>query len=244
VSWIARAGRSQSINPSVFAIRGASVTSASSCGVSVAVPAASAGSVEARRDAPISASRASSPAPVSSGSIGVRATASIAPASSALTTRMIVTPVSASPSMIARSIGDAPRQRGSSDAWTLTRPRRGSDSTGSGSRRPYAATTPSSGSNAAIASRNDASPSFVGCSTARPADSARAFTGDAETCRPRPRGLSGCVTTPTTVAWGEASRASSVGTAKAGVPKNSTRSGITTFPCAGAGGSAARSAAG
>ena len=34
-------------------------------------------------------------------------------------TRMIATPVSASPAMIARSIGAAPRQRGSSDGWTL-----------------------------------------------------------------------------------------------------------------------------
>ena len=42
----------------------------------------------------------------------------------------------------------------------------------------------------------------------------------------RPRGLSGCVTTPTT-GWRDASRASSVGTAKAGVPKNTMRSGAT-----------------
>ena len=34
-------------------------------------------------------------------------------------TRMIETPVSASPAMIARSIGAAPRQRGSSDGCTL-----------------------------------------------------------------------------------------------------------------------------
>ena len=34
--------------------------------------------------------------------------------------RMIVTPVSSSPASIARSIGAAPRQRGSSDGWTLS----------------------------------------------------------------------------------------------------------------------------
>ena len=34
--------------------------------------------------------------------------------------RMIATPVSASPAIIARSIGAAPRQRGSSDGWTLS----------------------------------------------------------------------------------------------------------------------------
>jgi hypothetical protein len=33
---------------------------------------------------------------------------------------MIDTPVSSSPAIIARSIGAAPRQRGSSDGWTLT----------------------------------------------------------------------------------------------------------------------------
>ena len=38
--------------------------------------------------------------------------------------RMIETPVSASPARIAWAIGDAPRQRGSRDAWTLTAPKR------------------------------------------------------------------------------------------------------------------------
>jgi len=35
---------------------------------------------------------------------------------------MIVTPVTSSPASIARWIGAAPRQRGSSDAWTLMQP--------------------------------------------------------------------------------------------------------------------------
>ena len=48
--------------------------------------------------------------------------------------------------------------------------------------------------------------------------------GLAETRCPRPRGRSGCVTTPTT-RWREASSAASVGTAKSGVPKNAMRSG-------------------
>ena len=34
--------------------------------------------------------------------------------------RMIATPVSSSPAMIARSIGAAPRQRGKSDGWTFS----------------------------------------------------------------------------------------------------------------------------
>ncbi len=36
---------------------------------------------------------------------------------------MIDTPVDASPARMARWIGAAPRQRGSSEAWTLTQPR-------------------------------------------------------------------------------------------------------------------------
>ncbi len=55
---------------------------------------------------------------------------------------MIVTPVSASPAMIARSIGAAPRHRGISDGWTFSI----SSSTSSGSRIswPNAHTTPTS----------------------------------------------------------------------------------------------------
>jgi hypothetical protein len=48
--------------------------------------------------------------------------------SSANTTRMIVTPVSASPAMMARWTGAAPRQRGRSEAWTLIKPSRGKSS--------------------------------------------------------------------------------------------------------------------
>jgi hypothetical protein len=47
---------------------------------------------------------------------------------------MIATPVSLSPAMIARSSGAAPRQRGSSDGCTLSRP--GSLSSGSFSSAP------------------------------------------------------------------------------------------------------------
>ena len=39
--------------------------------------------------------------------------------------RMVVTPVSASPARIARWIGAAPRQRGSSEPWMLMQPSTG-----------------------------------------------------------------------------------------------------------------------
>jgi len=42
---------------------------------------------------------------------------------------MMVMPVSASPASIARWMGAAPRQRGSSEAWMFRQPRRGVSST-------------------------------------------------------------------------------------------------------------------
>ena len=56
--------------------------------------------------------------------------AAIGPASSSFTSLMIVTPVSASPAMSARSTGAAPRQRGSSDGWTLSQSRSASSASG------------------------------------------------------------------------------------------------------------------
>ena len=56
--------------------------------------------------------------------------AAIGPASSSLTVRWIVTPVSSSPAMSARSTGAAPRQRGRSDGWTLSQSARSSSAAG------------------------------------------------------------------------------------------------------------------
>ncbi len=56
---------------------------------------------------------------------------------------MIETPVRSSPAMIARSIGAAPRQRGSSDGWTLSI--RWSESSGSLISAPNAHTQTTSG---------------------------------------------------------------------------------------------------
>ena len=76
-----------------------------------------------------------------------------------------------------------------------------------------------------MASRNAGSFMRSGCSTGRPAASARVFTGASDTFWPRPRGRSGCVTTPITECGDAASSASSAGTANAGVPKNTMRNG-------------------
>ena len=51
--------------------------------------------------------------------MGSGAWAQIGPLSRPAVSRMIVTPVPASPAMIARSTGAAPRQRGNNDGWTL-----------------------------------------------------------------------------------------------------------------------------
>ncbi len=73
---------------------------------------------------------------VSSGPIGVAVRSSTGPVSRPASIAMIATPVSASPAMIARWIGAAPRQRGSSEAWMLKQPRAGASSTGCGRIRP------------------------------------------------------------------------------------------------------------
>ena len=49
---------------------------------------------------------------------------SMSPVSSPASICMMVTPVSVSPASMARWIGAAPRQRGSSEAWMLKQPKR------------------------------------------------------------------------------------------------------------------------
>jgi hypothetical protein len=68
--------------------------------------------------------------------IGKRASASTGPVSSPASICMMLTPVSVSPASIARGIGAAPRQRGSSEACTLMQPWRGMARMGGGSNRP------------------------------------------------------------------------------------------------------------
>ncbi len=50
--------------------------------------------------------------------------------------RMIATPLESSPDSMARWIGAAPRQRGNSEAWMLTQPRRGISNTRCGNNKP------------------------------------------------------------------------------------------------------------
>src|ERR1700730_6029980 len=63
---------------------------------------------------------------------------------------------------------------------------------------------------------------FSGWCTGTAAASAASFTGETETCIPRPLGRSGCVTTAAISNSGCVSKCFSVGTANCGVPQNTT----------------------
>ena len=89
--------------------------------------------------------------PSRAASIATARVATIGPVSRPASICMIVMPVTASPASIARAIGAAPRQRGSSDAWMLRQPWRGQSRTAGGSIRPYAATTSTSSADVARA---------------------------------------------------------------------------------------------
>ena len=68
--------------------------------------------------------------------IGMRSVIAIAPVSRPSSIFITVTPVSASPAMMARLIGAAPRQRGSSEACRLKQPSGGASRIGLGRIRP------------------------------------------------------------------------------------------------------------
>src|SRR5579871_2560843 len=66
-----------------------------------------------------------------------------------------------------------------------------------------------------------------------PASAAASFTGENEIAPPRPRGRSGCVTTPSSRKSGSAIRCFNAGTANDGVPQKIIFSGMTRLPGAG-----------
>src|SRR5687768_300469 len=104
-------------------------------------------------------------------------------------------------------------------------PCRGSCSISPGMSFPYAATTPTSGDQADSAAIVSGSRNRVGWRMGSSRVRATTFTGASVTRCPRPRGRSGCVTTPTTVCSDSIS-ASRDGTAKSGVPKKTMRTGL------------------
>ena len=104
----------------------------------------------------------------------------------------------------------------------LMQPWRGNRRTSSGSNKPYAATTITSGACAASAETASGFLSVCGFETEMPRRRAAALTALSLNCRPRPAGVSGRVVTPTTRCrlCDSASRA---GTENCGVPANTTR---------------------
>ena len=106
--------------------------------------------------------------------------------------RWIVTPVSRSPAMIARSTGAAPRQRGSSDGWTFSQSRSLEQLLGD----EHAV----AGDDDDPAPRRGTRSSRSGCSTGIPSRSAASFAGGAAILRPRPGGRSGRVTR-SSISW-------------------------------------------
>ena len=100
--------------------------------------------------------------------------------------------------MIAQLIGAAPLYCGSSDACRLKVPSRGIAQTTSGSIRK-AITIPRSGRNSSIVLTKAGSRNFSGCRIGNPSSRAAIFTSLSCNFCPRPAGLSGVVTTPTTL---------------------------------------------
>ncbi len=158
---------------------------------------------------------------LSSGSMGSRRCPIMAPLSISWLSRNVVIPVSVSPFMIAWLMGAAPRYCGSREACRLNVPRRGMAQMISGSMR-NAMTMPRSGFKALTASTNSSALSFSGCSIGSPNSRAATFTSLSCILRPRPAGLSGVVTTATTLYPSPARRRSDA-TANSGVPMNIMR---------------------
>ena len=75
--------------------------------------------------APRAANRSCNCPPFSRAPIGSGRTSNMGPVSRPASICMIVMPVVVSPARMARWIGAAPRQRGSSDAWMFQQPSRG-----------------------------------------------------------------------------------------------------------------------
>ena len=121
--------------------------------------------------------------------------------------------------MIARSIGAAPRQRGSSEGWTFSSGI--SESSGSRISCPKAQTTATSGRAARIRSSASGALTSPAWSSSIPSSRAASATGGAWTLLPRPWGRSGGVTT-SGGRCGESARPRSTSAAKSDVPRKTT----------------------
>src|SRR3984957_17404050 len=194
------------------------VTVRSSCSANVsASPRSSAGGAQSSSSPPACSTPPASEAKVSSACMGSFADRHTGPLSRPAVRRMIETPVRASPAIIARSTGAAPRQRGSSDGCTLSSSP--TDSSGSLISAPNAHTTTACGSIAATYDNVTGALTFAGCSTRSPRERARSATGGEASRRPRPRGRSGRVSTSAGRCESRSARRSRIAAAKSVVPR-------------------------
>ena len=106
---------------------------------------------------------------------------------------MMVTPVSSTPSMRARSTGAAPRYAGSSEKWTLMQGQR--DRMPSRRIWPKATTASASAPESAIRSTTSGALIVAGRTTGIPSSCAASATGVGDVRRDRPRARSGWVMT-------------------------------------------------
>ena len=141
------------------------------------------------------------------------------PVSMSWSKKKVVTPVSVSPLMTAQLMGAAPRYWGNKAACTLNVPNSGIAHTTSGNILK-ATTTCRLALYERSCSTNSGSFIFSGWSTGKLCSSAYCFTCEGCSTLPcRPTGLSGCVTTATTL-YSFSTSARSVSTANSGVPIN------------------------
>ena len=170
------------------------------------------------RRVPIAIKRSCTDPTFSFGPIAIRSCRIMLPVSISCFSMKVVAPVSVSPLMTAQLIGAAPRYCGRRDACRLNVPRRGIAHTTSGSILK-ATTICKSALNERNSSTNASSFSFSGCSTGSPTDKAYCFTSENCSWCPRPAGLSGMVTTATTL-YPPSTNARRLAVANSGVPKN------------------------
>jgi len=130
--------------------------------------------------------------------------------------RITQTPVRFSPAMIARSIGAAPRQCGSSEGWMLSSGH--SESSGSRTIWPKAQTMTASGRTARIRASDSSSLTAPVCSSSMPSSVATSAAGGDCMRRPRPLGRSGGVTT-SSGRWVEVACLRSTSPANSDVPR-------------------------
>jgi len=185
----------QSILQVFLRIFGALVTGPC-CSMRGAFPCSIKSTVSSRTSAPIWHIRSCSSPAVSCSPMTIFSCMIHSPVSTFSSMKKVVSPVSRSPLMTAQLMGAAPRYFGNNDACKFIVPNGGMVKTDTGNIR-NATTTKRSADSSFSSAMKAWSARFVGVKMGIPQLSAVRFTGVALSFCPRPTGLSGPVTTPT-----------------------------------------------